>query len=520
MLTVPQLKRAVADAIAYLRTVPDVQEAEVFMAANANLITRLAFTSHIPSNGVEEPKSNESFGVGLRVVFRDGGGIKQGFGSEPSDMTLAGVAQALDKARRGAVPDPEFVSLPRMGAKPRRSLIKYHDPALMKLDDAGLVDLGWRVVDGALEVFQSSEALLEWSRSPDTVKDLGLILTGDMMVIQERVAVGNTVEGAVIGDETALISSVATSMVERRNTKGTGWHVGGTLAGFGDGPGDDAARNAIRAADGVRIPEGEYRVVLGPQPVTDILNNLVLPGLSLGLFHAWASPFQGKLGKQIASRTLSMYDHGALRGLAASKGVTDEGLPTGRTDLIRHGRLVGLLANWYEHQRALHDPEGARKLGVDPNLYVAAIAPRNGFRFGMGGGRHFTQPPGIAATNVMVEGTEEVPTDELLRRVGDGIYIGRIWYTYPINGITQGDFTCTVIGDSYLIKDGRLGKPLQPNAVRLNDNTHRILNGIIGIGREKKPTVVWNADEIVHAPEIAIESVAINEVGDALMKGD
>ena len=37
---------------------------------------------------------------------------------------------------------------------------------------------------------------------------------------------------------------------------------------------------------------------------------------------------------------------------------------------------------------------------------------------------------------------------ELIRKVRNGIYVGRVWYTYPINGQRAGDFTCTVSGDS------------------------------------------------------------------------
>src|SRR2546421_7592773 len=41
--------------------------------------------------------------------------------------------------------------------------------------------------------------------------------------------------------------------------------------------------------------------------------------------------------------TLFRSDHGALPGLVGSKGITCEGLPTGRTDLIKEGVLVGCL---------------------------------------------------------------------------------------------------------------------------------------------------------------------------------
>ena len=89
--------------------------------------------------------------------------------------------------------------------------------------------------------------------------------------------------------------------------------------------------------------------------MTDLLNNLVLPSLNVGTFYAGGSAFNAKFGRQIAAETLSIYDHGSARGLLGSKGITCEGLPTGRTDLVRDGVLVGCLSSWYETQRLLHD---------------------------------------------------------------------------------------------------------------------------------------------------------------------
>src|SRR2546422_10130941 len=43
----------------------------------------------------------------------------------------------------------------------------------------------------------------------------------------------------------------------------------------------------------------------------------------------------------ISHDDLTIYDHGALTGHMGSKGITCEGLPTGRTDLIKDGKLVG-----------------------------------------------------------------------------------------------------------------------------------------------------------------------------------
>jgi PmbA protein len=214
----------------------------------------------------------------------------------------------------------------------------------------------------------------------------------------------------------------------------------------------------------------------------------------------------------VASPLLSIYDHGAMPGLMGSKGITCEGLPTGRTDLIKNGELVGLLTNWYEAQRLLHDPQAKEKLGVDPASYRSALVARNGFRFTRGGGRQFDSPSQVAATNIIVEGNNPVSLNELIAKVKNGLYVGRIWYTYPINGLRAGDFTCTVVGDSFIIRDGRIAAPLKANTVRINDNIQKILAQIVGLTKDVKGTLVWAADEVVYAPEIAVSGVRVDEI--------
>jgi PmbA protein len=98
MIPLSALRKSVSDALAYLRTIEDIEEAEAFASSNGQLLTRLNYTSHIPCNGVEEPKSTESFGIGIQAVFKTAQGRKIGFGSESSDISLEG------PPRRGARP--------------------------------------------------------------------------------------------------------------------------------------------------------------------------------------------------------------------------------------------------------------------------------------------------------------------------------------------------------------------------------------------------------------------------------
>jgi predicted Zn-dependent protease len=511
-MSVEDLARAATDALEWARRQAGVQDVEVFVAANAMLLARLNYTSHIACNGVEEPKSAASHGIGIQAVFAGPDGPRLGFGSEPSDLGLRGAERALAKARAAAVRDPEFVSLPRP-VEERRTLADYHDPALLALDDVALVDAGWRVIRGALRTFTTSPRLAQLAGGEAALRALGLIVGGDVTILQERIAIAATHLPEVQTDVSTLITASVTAMVEAHDAKGSGWSTGTRLDHFTDEAGVEAAQNAIDAIDGVRVPSGTYAVVLGRQPLTDLLNNVVVPACMAPSFYASNTPFLGRLGSRVASPLLSLYDHGAAPGLMGSKGITCEGLPTGRTDLIREGVLVGGLSSWYETQRLLHDPARAEKLGVADDATLArALAPRNGFRFGDGGGRQFGGGPSVAASNVVLEATAGVSRDELLRRVGDGLYIGRIWYTYPINGLRAGDFTCTVIGDSYIIRDGRIAEPLRANTIRINDNIATILNDIVGVTSDVRGTVVWAADEVAYTPELAVSGVRVDAI--------
>lgn len=512
MIPLAHLQAAAADGLAFLRSQEDVEEAEVFVSANGILLTRLNYTSHIPCNGVEEPKSVVNFGIGVQIVFKDGETRRIGFGSEPSDISISGVKSALDKARKGASDDPEFVSLARPTGE-KTTLKNYHDPAIMDIEDQDLVDAGWGVVGGALQVFETSETLANIADDPDDLQELGLIVSGDVSFLQERIAIASTAMPQVQADESTMVMSFITSMVEREDAKGSGYGAATKLTDFSEEPGRAAARNAISGIGGVRVPSGEYKVVFGQEAVMEILHYILMPGLNTGMFYAAASPFMGKLGEQVASEKFNLVDDGGAEGLVGSKSITCEGLPTGRTELIKDGRLVGLLSNHYETQRLKNDPGAKEKLGVDPKDWASAFVPRNGFRFARGGGRHFDAQPGINPTNVLVPGEIE-SGEEILGLVGDGLYIGRIWYTYPVNGLRAGDFTGTVVADSYLIKDGKLAEPIKANTLRINENIHRFLNGVIGVTKEGKPTLVWAADEIVYAPEIAVENVRIDAIGE------
>jgi PmbA protein len=513
MKDVKQLERSVQEAIAFLKTQPDIKSALAFASANNRLWTRLNYTSHIPCNGLEEPKSTSDHGIGIQIVMDGPDGNRVGFGSEERDLSLEGVKLAFEKAKQGAVVDPEFHSLPQPTGE-RRTLFHYHDPAVMGITDEGLVEAGWKVLDGAVDAFLDSEKL-KGAASQGALKDLGLIVGGDVTLLQERMAVASYEMPDSQSDESASVTAYVTAMVEKGNAKGGGYSVHSRLEDLGGEAGSEAAQNAINSLDGVRLPSGDYPVILGPQPVAELLDNLIVRSCKVSSFYSLQSCFLGKLGSQIASDILTVVDRGNAPGLVGSKGITCEGLPTGETVLIKDGVLSGLLSDWYEYQRMANDAKAREKLGVSPTEFRHALTPRNGFRFSGKGGRNFDALPDASATNIVFESPSATGLDALLAKIKRGIMVGRLWYTYPVNGLRAGDFTSTLTADSYLIEDGRIKAPIKVNTLRVNDNISNILMGVRGMTKDTRPTICWHADQIMYAPVgVMVEKIHFDQIAE------
>ena len=63
-----------------------------------------------------------------------------------------------------------------------------------------------------------------------------------------------------------------------------------------------------------------------------------------------------------------------------------------------------------------------------------------------------------------------------------------------------------------LIEHGQLRQPLKPNTIRINDNFIQLFQNVIGITRDKKPTLVWSAAETVVAPELAVRQLHVENI--------
>ena len=509
-----ELKNFVREARAMLARERDLAEFEIYCASAEHRVARLAYTSDIPSRGVEELKSHVADGFTLRVVMRrDAREI--GVATEAGDLSLEALRAALTRARSAALVDPHFPGLPGTAHLPGLPKIAHRTPSkpgpgaadaavggLMRAGNAPLVESAWRIVGGALEAF---------TKLPTAAHDHrpGLVLGGDVSLMRDRMALASSNFDDLRTEAGAHFTCTVTALVESLGAKGTASALGRTLGGMRAAAvraGRDAVLRALALGGGKRPPGGTYRVVFGPQPVAEILNYMVIPSLSTGAFHAASTAYHGRFGAQVMDERLSLLDDPAAARGAIHRGLTCEGLPARRTIMIRDGRLVGLLSNFYDGHRLATDEHRAEKLGP-LGAEQTNFPPHSGYRLGESAVRRFDANPGSAATNLTMRARGGKSERDLIRAVGEGIYVGRVWYTYPINGQRAGDFTCTVSGDSYLIRKGVLAAPLAPNALRINANIEQVFAHPLGVGNRARPALVWGAPEAYYTIALAAAEI-------------
>jgi len=195
----------------------------------------------------------------------------------------------------------------------------------------------------------------------------------------------------------------------------------------------EAARQAVVQLDAAPAPAGEMTVVLGPGWPGILLHEAVGHGLEADFNRKGVSAFSNRVGQKVASELCTVVDDGAIRDRRGSINVDDEGNPARQNVLIENGILRGYL----------QDRLSSRILNAAPT--------GNGRREGY---QHIPMP---RMTNTFMLAGQSDP-EEIIRSVPKGLYC--VNFGGGQVDITSGNFVFSA-SESYLIEDGRLGRPVR-----------------------------------------------------------
>ena len=197
---------------------------------------------------------------------------------------------------------------------------------------------------------------------------------------------------------------------------------------------------------------GSFPAVIGPNVVGvfihEAMGHLAEADLTLS-----GSVLYDKLGKQIASDAVTVYDDGTVEGAFGSFKYDDEGVRTQKTALIKKGTLTGLM----------HDRETACKLNMEPTGNARA----EDFRF----------EPIIRMRNTYLAAGDS-SFEELIEGIDFGYYLKSFR-----GGQANLDGTFQVgIQEAYEIVKGQLGASVR--SASISGNTLETLRKVDAVGRD------------------------------------
>ena len=248
-------------------------------------------------------------------------------------------------------------------------------------------------------------------------------------------------DGHLVRDVRPLVRIGVNVVVGEGDRQETGSFGFGGRTGYGEFLTNDkwqhAVGEAIRMAnvnlEAVPAPAGTFDIVLGAGWPGVMLHEAVGHGLEGDFNRKKTSAFSELMGKQVASKGVTVVDNGTIDGRRGSLSIDDEGTPTNDTVLIEDGILVGYM----------QDRQNARLMGVQST--------------GNGRRQSYAHQPMPRMTNTYMQAGEHDPK-EILESVKDGIYA--VSFSGGQVDITSGKFVfdCT---EAYEIKNGKVGRPLK-----------------------------------------------------------
>ena len=363
---------------------------------------------------VDSLSRSASRGVGVRVLAE--GRLGYAWAADPEPEDAAALLVAARESAALASPDEGNVLPEASRAEPVPGLYR-----------EGQADLDpERKVALALDLERAAV-----SEVPD-VRRVEEVLYGDAL---SRAAIAST-RGVEAAYERTDCWCVVSALAERDGEVQSGFSF--RLARELDElPWEEAASEAsVRAARllGSRKPGTErLPVVLDPWAAASFLGVLA-QALSAEEVRKGRSLLAELVGERVASDAVTLVDDGRLLDGPAAAPVDDEGVPTGRTDVIEDGILRGFL-----HNTATATLAGARSTGN---------AARPSYR----------GVPGVAPSNLYVrpgaEGAEDV-----VRRAGRGVYVQEVKGVHSGANPVSGEFSVGAAG--LRIEGGELAEPLR-----------------------------------------------------------
>ena len=214
------------------------------------------------------------------------------------------------------------------------------------------------------------------------------------------------------------------------------------------------AENVVGSLGAKRVESFKGSVILSPEAVADVIVPAIAGSANANSVQKGMSKFASKLGKKVASKSLTVIDDGTFtEGLAASS-FDREGVPHKPLKIIEDGILKSFMYNTYTATKGRAKSTG----------------------HATGGGR---ASPSVGPTNIIVQqGRQRL--DSIIKDVKKGMLVTR--FSGNVSSVS-GDFSGVVKG-GFLIENGEKKHAVKETLIA--GNVYRNLNDVQAVSKERK----------------------------------
>ncbi len=295
---------------------------------------------------------------------------------------------------------------------------------------------------GIEEALELAKDMVEPAREYKEVRPTsGVISWGTSTVV-----VGNT--NGVFGEKSESSISAYLSTVAKAAEPATGFDY--LISREKDISTSEVGINACTLAKNslhpVKMERAKGRVIMRPMAVTELFESTLLPSFSADNVQRGRSKLAGMIGEQIFSG-LDITDDATIKEGFMSESFDDEGVSTGRTDLVKSGILEGFLYDTYT----------ANKDRVKST--------------GNAGRSSHSSLPGVGASNFIISG------DEWIENEDNALIINGIVGAHTANPVS-GDFSCETRNAFWN------GRPIRK--VIISGNIFEMMGAVVKFGNDHK----------------------------------
>jgi len=404
------------------------------------------------------------------VAFRVKVGGRLGF-AYSSDLDEESVRFAIRQAVSSAQETQGFESFPSYSGL--KGKVEY-DEEVISLDEEGILEL----VKGMEEVATSYSAITP------------IDLTFEKATV--KTAIFNTEGSELVQEGTYVGASATLSYRDEKPIQYSKNQLGRRLGQI-----DprflvrEVSEELIRLSkDPVTIESDDYESLLSPTVVTELLSYSFVNSLCADQVRSGVSPLADKLGEEIATQAVSIWDDPTYEGGLYTTAFDDEGVPSSRTFLIEDGILKGYMydsiaarlgefrstSNCARWESPLWDKFFARSYKCRPRIWMSNLVIKPG----------------------------KGKLDDLLSEISKGICCLEIFAGFTMS--PSGDFSLPVL-HGYYIEKGQIVGPIRGFSIK--GNVFELLKTVVKIGEEPEITVPNSSSGSVVTPPILVEKMRV-----------